>query len=628
MTQDSQTLEAVRSHGQEVKQFPIEIGPRFLELFSENLYSSPNKAFEELVANSWDADATSICISIPPNLKDENTSIWVLDNGTSMDLDGLETLWQITSDHKRALVNPKRPQIGKFGIGKLATYIIASEITYICRATDGRIRTVPVNYRDIEELQGVWRPEDVPLTVREITEGELTEILSTVENGTGILEIISRGVPRQESPYFTDEFHHPDPPPVEPSGNWTLVLLTSLRQTGRSIQRGRVRQILRSALPLTSDVSITLNDEVLESRKVDIEPQSTWILGKDLGIDGIELGDLDESGDQDHASVTSVEDDDYPYITIDGIEGRISGQISLYKSRISGGKSEELGSSNGFFINILGRVINLEQPDFGLENLSHSTWAQFRATIRADGLDRDLGVERNGLRDSGQVRVFKRFLMATFNKARNALKEARMAEWPRAGDILDGSWKSIPMKPLAEIVSERLASNKALPGSIYSGDIEDNAALREEWNQIVETSPGDLISLVKSDSFGDQVPFSRYELRTREVVVNESHPYFIERSGTLEERQIIQEFALTDFLTELYLIGNDVDPVALDDGRAFRDEFLRLLAQLNRRTGGQIAQMLHESTSDKDGFEEIIGEALDYIGFNVTSIGGNGQPEG
>ena len=628
MTKNSQTLEAIRSHGQEVKQFPIEIGPRFLELFSENLYSSPNKAFEELVANSWDADATSIYISIPQDLKDENASIWVLDNGTSMDLDGLETLWKITSDHKRALINPKRPQIGKFGIGKLATYILASEITYICRATDGRIRSVPVNYRDIEELQGVWRPEDVPLTVREITEGELAEILSTMEDGTEILDIISRGVPRQESPHFTDEFHHPDPPPVDPSGNWTLVILTSLRQTGRSIQRGRVRQMLRSALPLTSDVSIKLNDEVLESRKVDIEPQSTWILGKDLGIDGIELGDLDESGEQDVASVTSLAEDKYPYITIDGIEGRISGQISLYKSRISGGKSEELGSSNGFFINILGRVINLEQPDFGLENLSHSTWAQFRATIRADGLDRDLGVERNGLRDSGQVRVFKRFLMATFNKARNALKEARMAEWPRAGDILDGSWKSIPMKPLAEIVSERLASNKALPGSIYSGDIEDNAALLDEWNQIVETSPGDLISLVKSDSFGDQVPFSRYELRTREVVVNESHPYFIERSGTLEERQIIQEFALTDFLTELYLIGNDVDPVALDDGRAFRDEFLRLLAQLNRRTGGQIAQMLHDSTSNKDAFEEIIGEALDYIGFNVTPIGGNGQPEG
>ena len=444
MNQNSQTLEAVRSHGQEVKQFPIEIGPRFLELFSENLYSSPNKAFEELVANSWDAEATAIYISLPQDLKDESASIWVLDNGTSMDIDGLETLWKITSDHKRSLVNPKRPQIGKFGIGKLATYILASEITYICRASDGRIRSVPVNYRDIEELQGVWRPDDVPLTVREITENELKEILSTLENGAKILDIISKGVPRQESPHFLDEFHHPEPPAVDPSGNWTLVLLTSLRQTGKSIQRGRVRQMLRSDLPLTSDVSITLNDEVLESTKVVFEPQVTWILGNNLGIDGIELDDSDGSVNQDIASVNSVADDAYPFITIDGIKGRISGQVSLYKSRISGGKSEELGSSNGFFINILGRVINFEQSDFGLENLSHSTWAQFRATIRADGLDSDLGVERNGLRDSDQVRVFRRFLMATFNKARNALKEARMAEWPRAGDILDGFVEEYP----------------------------------------------------------------------------------------------------------------------------------------------------------------------------------------
>ena len=35
MVQDSQTLTAVRTIGQEVTQFPIEIGPRFLELFSE-----------------------------------------------------------------------------------------------------------------------------------------------------------------------------------------------------------------------------------------------------------------------------------------------------------------------------------------------------------------------------------------------------------------------------------------------------------------------------------------------------------------------------------------------------------------------------------------------------------------
>ena len=628
MSSNSRTLAAIYSHGQEVRHFPIEIGPRFLELFSENLYSSPNKAFEELVANSWDADATAIYISLPDDLQDENACIWVLDNGTSMDLDGLETLWKITSDHKRALANPKRPQIGKFGIGKLATYILASEITYICKASDGVIRSVSVNYRDIEALQGVWRPDDVPLTVRELNISELEAILATIPTQTDLLGLIKEGIPHQPSPHFVDEFHHPEPPPIDLTGNWTLVLLTSLRQTGRSIQRGRIRLMLRSALPLTSDVSICLNGELLESKKVDIEPHTTWVLGKTLDIDGIELDDSEGAAEQDVATVQSFQSGLYTHIAIDGIQGTISGQISLYQSRISGGKSDDLGPSNGFFINILGRVVNLEQSDFGLENLSHGTWAQFRATIRADGLDSDLGVERDGLRDSTQVRIFKRFLMATFNKARQALKEAKIAEWPKAGDILDGSWKTIPMKPLAEIVSERLTSRRALPSSIYGGDFDSNSEMREEWNRVVETNPGDLISSVKSESFGEQLPFSRYLLPSRQILVNESHPYFVERSGTLEERQIIQEFALTDFLTELYLIGNDVDPVALDDGRAFRDEFLRLLAQLNRRTGGQIAQMLHDATDNRDGFEDIIGEALDYIGFNVTTIGGKGQPEG
>ena len=628
MDHDSQTLVTVKTTGQEVKRFPIEIGPRFLELFSENLYTSPNKTFEELVANSWDADATAVYISIPDDLKSDSASIWVLDNGTSMDVTGLETLWTITSDHKRKVQNSQRPQIGKFGIGKLATYILASEITFICKAPDGKIRTVPVNYRDIEELRGVWRPDEVPLTVREISEDELEKILSTVQDSDTILDLISRGVPFKESGHSVAEFHHPEPAPITPSGTWTLVLLTSLRETGRSVQRGRIRRMLRSALPLTSDISVILNDEVLEPTKVEITPYTTWVLGENLPIDEIGLEDDDPSSEDESVEVKNFEDPDYPYITIKGIEGKISGQITLYKSRITGGKSEDRGASNGFFVNILGRIINLEQADFGLENLSHGPWAQFRATIRADGLDRNLGVERDGLTDSRQTRIFKRFLMATFNRARTALKEATMAEWPRAGDILNGSWKSIPMKPLAEIVAERLTTNKGLPSSIDRGDVEDVSEFRELWNQAVEENPGNLISSVREGTFAEQLPLSRYELQSREVLVNQNHPYVVERSGTIEERQLIQEFVLADFLTELYLIAHDVDSVALDDGRAFRDEFLRLLAQLNRRTGGQIAQMLLESTDNEKALEEIVGDALDFMGFNVTPIGGNGQPEG
>ena len=628
MTNNSQTLGVVRSSGAVEREFPISIGPRFLELFSENLYSSPNKAFEELVANSWDAEASAVYISLPSDLNNPDASIWVLDNGVSMDAEGLETLWQITSGHKRTLVNTKRPQIGKFGIGKLATYILASEITFICKASDGQIRTVPFNYGDIERLEGVWNPDDVPLTIRIIDQAELEAILSTVEESSRILNLIACGVPHIQSGHSNDEFHHPAPPSVAPSGTWTLVLLTSLRETGRSIQKGRVRRMLRSALPLTSDLSISLNDETLEPTKVEVEPATTWVLGQDLGIDEVDLDPVDNTAGMQSSKVKAHSDPRYPYITIEGVEGRISGQITLYKSRISRGKSENLGASNGFFINILGRIINLEHTDFGFENLSHSAWAQFRATIRADGLDVDLGVEREGLRDSRQVRIFKRFLMSTFNKARAALAEARMAEWPRAGDVLDGSWKSIPIGPLAEVVSERLASGRGLPGSINYDEVEDVDEVQRRWNETVETSPGDLISRVRPVAFHQQLPFSRYKLPTRELLVNESHPYFTERKGTIEERRVMQDFALADFLTELYLIRNDVDSVALDEGRAFRDEFLRLLAQLQRRTGPEIARMLIEATSHARALEVIVGDALDYIGFSVTPLAAAGDPDG
>ena len=627
MTNDSRTLGAVRSAGEKEREFSISIGPRFLELFSENLYSSPNKAFEELVANSWDAEASAVYISIPKNLHDPEASIWVLDNGISMDADGLQTLWKITSDHKRTLVESKRPQIGKFGIGKLATYILASEISFVCKASDGIIRTVSVNYRDIEQLN-VWNPERLPLTVRTISNSEFENILSMVDGGENILSLIACGIPHLESEHFVNEFHHPDPPPVVPSDTWTLVLLTSLRETGKAIQRGQVRRMLRSALPLTSDVSISLNDEMLEPTKIEAAAAATWILGRNLDIDEVELETVDTTPEKDSVTISGVDDSGYPYLTIEGINGQLSGQITLYESRISGGKSENLGASNGFFINILGRVINLDHTDFGLENLSHSAWAQFRATIRADGLDKELGVERKGLRDSRQVRIFKRFLMSTFNKARTALAETRMAEWPKAGDILDGSWKSVPMRPLAQVVSERLTSGRGLPSSIEANEVRDVERIQKQWDKTIEENPGDLISAVKPEALGGKMPFSIYRLPTRELLVNENHPYFVGRSGTIEEKKVMQDFALADFLTELYLIENNVDSVALDEGRAFRDEFLHLLAQLQRKTGPEIARMLKDAGANPTGLEVIVGDALDYIGFNVQPLGKRGEPDG
>ena len=78
------TLDTV---GRQVTSIPVELSTRFLEHFSEQLYSSPQKAFEELISNGWDAGATLVDVRIDANLQAPTATLAVFDNGTSMDLD-------------------------------------------------------------------------------------------------------------------------------------------------------------------------------------------------------------------------------------------------------------------------------------------------------------------------------------------------------------------------------------------------------------------------------------------------------------------------------------------------------------------------------------------------------------
>jgi len=619
---DSATVALVKSSGKSEGSFPIEVGSRFIELFSENLYSSPNKAFEELVANSWDAGATGVYIHIPQATSRDKDAVWVLDNGVSMDFEGLKLLWTITSGHKRQEGKSGRPQIGKFGIGKLATYILAKEITYVCKFADGVIRTVSLNYAQVESQKGVWKPSSTPLEVHRIDTGALKVILGTFESGAEIGNLIDKGVLAPQKPYYINEFGAPEPPPIKSTGTWTLVLLTSLKELGLSVQTNVMKRILRSALPLSSQLSIVLNGETLESSKITTEIEKQWRIGKDTGLIEIAL-------DDDNAvPVTEHPEADTPYLTIAGIEGKIYGTMTLYKERVSGGKSEDVGASNGFFVNVLGRVINLKSPDFGLKNLSHGAWSQFRASIRADGLDKYLGVEREDLRECKEVGIFRAFLMALFNKARVTWSASETTAWPTAGDILQGSWQAIPLRPLGCVVSERWEAGLGLPKSIDVSGVKDLDAAKEEWAQSVDNNPGDLIRAVESKDLGTSQPFEKYDLATRTVIINESHPYYKEHCSTLEERRVLQDMALAEFLTELRMINDGADPILVDEARGFRHEFLRLLAHLRRRTGAHIAELLLASTNNADGFEVIVGDALEYIGFDVLRIGGSNEPEG
>src|SRR2546422_2754613 len=155
----------VTTTGKELKEIDVRISFRIINLFSGQLYQSPAKAIEELVANSYDAFANECQVIIPEKLS-KSDRIIVFDDGSSMDVDGFEKLWKIASSDKRENESKKRLPIGRFGIGKLATYVLANKLTYICRK-DGKIRAVTMDYNRLDPASE--KEERVQLKVRELT---------------------------------------------------------------------------------------------------------------------------------------------------------------------------------------------------------------------------------------------------------------------------------------------------------------------------------------------------------------------------------------------------------------------------------------------------------------------------
>ena len=143
--------QALLKAGKRVSQISVEISYRIIDLFSAGLYSSPNKALEELVSNSYDALAKHVEVIIPADVQSPDAVIWVLDDGDSMDVQAFADLWQIASSRKREKEHESkaRPPIGKFGIGKLATYVLARELTYVTKA-GGKYQAVTMDFAKID----------------------------------------------------------------------------------------------------------------------------------------------------------------------------------------------------------------------------------------------------------------------------------------------------------------------------------------------------------------------------------------------------------------------------------------------------------------------------------------------
>jgi len=310
--------ESVTSLGEETGEpVTVRLSPELVRLLSEQLYQSPLKAIEELVVNAYDAEA-KVCRVFVPEPATPSPYVAVFDDGVGMDTDGLTDLWWIGRTKKRDEEMAKRigrKQIGKFGIGKLATYAIANQVTYISKAGED-IFAVTLDFGAFQSEPDT-RPSEVMLPLLKITDLAKLEDTTILRAACEAIDI--------------------DPHSLTEGGpvSWTFVVLERLKPKASAIPRGRLKWVLRTAMPLRSDFRVYLNGQEIESAKTELDP-----------IVAFQVSEIGSQRVQSIARTTDtpwrVEED---RLVSEAFPQGIWGSVVVTRSSLLGGKSEDLGRS-------------------------------------------------------------------------------------------------------------------------------------------------------------------------------------------------------------------------------------------------------------------------------------------
>lgn len=512
--------------GREIEKIPVPINYDIIRLFSEGLYRSPHKAIEELVTNGYDAGAEQVHILLPEQ-PDKNPEalgpLWVIDNGHGMDVGGFRQLWRVAESHKTGLYQEDRPPIGQFGIGKLAAYVLAWNLTHISRVGKKYLLTV-MNFHDVTGKQNE-ASNPVKISLREIDEAIAKDHMAVVEQRDPAAWELMFNTSEQES-------------------SWTAAGLSEFKDLYRQLSAGRLHWVLRTGLPLHANFKMWLDGKPIKSSKENI---------KEIRSSSFE--------------------EDIPVI------GKIIGTSTIYEQELTKGKSTAFGRSNGFFVRVRGRVINLEDELFGVRQLNHAAWSRFALEIDADGLQGHLLSSREGVRDSKYVRELQEFLVKEFNKCRTAYDDwhRRNQDQLDIGALLSDSPSPLVTEPLVRGVRSTVKSGMesfyfSAPKGIEDDDRIDWLSSCEEE---ISAKPFDRTEFTKG---GKNAPALRYDSNTKNLIINVEHPFVDKITTGGRRRDPAKLFASSEVLLEGQLQERGMDHTTIVNFLKDRDHVLRLMA--------------------------------------------------
>ena len=391
--------------GKIVATLDASLSNEIVHLLSEQLYTSPLKAIEELVVNSYDADAEECRIGLlfgepayeleagdedAELMKDETDPvapiaasviaqvppdgvIAIYDDGDGMDLDGLRGLWRVGHSPKQGLLGPTkrfgRKAVGKFGIGKLATYAVANRITYLS-ATGGTVYHVLCDFRHFGPDSNSGSPPPVRLEVREIR--DLAELLKRPD----FAAVLNR-LDLQEARLTNGTVK-----------SWTICLLDDLKPKAQDLKIGRLGWVLRTAMPLKTDFRVYLNGVEQKSSKEDYEKVVEFKTGD------LESKRVDALNSKHGIKLRS---DNGILVEPNLFPSGITGDAIVTKGTLYGKSDALMSRSHGFFVRVRERVVNLDDALFHNVPISYKTFNRFRADLDIDDLHEDITAPREGV---------------------------------------------------------------------------------------------------------------------------------------------------------------------------------------------------------------------------------------
>jgi len=573
---------------------PVPISYEIIKHFSEGLYQSPHKAIEELVANSYDAGADHVAVIVP---QDAHGVLWVLDDGCGMDENGFRQLWRVGTSTKSRLEKETRHQrnlIGQFGIGKLAAFVLAWRLTHISKSEDGRFRYTSMNFRDVE---GRLLNDDQKYNPMEIRLCIVPE-----ETARSVLQEIKKADRKMWDRLFG----------ADAAKTWTVAALEDFKDLFRKLSKGRLGWVLSTGLPIVSNFNIRMNGSLLKSPKIEMPKLWSMTIGhaEDAAADDLALKRFGDG------------------VKIPGL-GLVTGRAAIYENRLTEGKSDRYNRSNGFFVRVRGRVINLDDELFGLPAQNHAVWSRFEMTIEAEDLQEHLLSSREGVRESEAIAYLRKYMHKCFNLGRSHYEHLVKDDVVQIDldSILNKAPPSLIADPLADVIQEAVSAEG---DALFYIRVPDNLTdvWLKEMPKLLRKQAFARFEMVEREPWGKMC---EYDAKTRTLYVNKEHPYIASllENSKKSNNKSAQLVAASEVITEALLRTKMIPAHKVDSLFRQRDRmFRRLAGELGGMDVPTVIRHLSIANMNKNAMEQAVGRAFELLGLKYSPRGGSGKPDG